>query len=499
MSTIKKVTVDGASPLGVFVIVGMTLASCDTSSLQSGIEGTGITNAAVAAVSRGPIESTDGLNVKVNGVSWSAEAAKITIDGTSGQLLDLGRGTIVTLQGERSSADRATAIAIDATATVRGPIRSVGAGRIDVMGQTVVGDESTVLDIPGGSLDSLYVGQVVTVSGFLTAQREIRATLVSTSLRGSGVPWIVTGIVTAFDPSLARFEINGLTVSTETLPASLTPGMIDVGRLVITFGSAFRGDGALLADKVSPYSETLPAIPMTVSADAAMTGIVYGVEGDSVFYIAGQRIVRPPHVTVSEAIVNGSYVRVTGLLIGGELRATGIVVVGGGRPYILDGQIEAVDAGSGTFRMLGLDLFVNEWTQGPSLGSLAVGQWFQVWAHRNGFVRAIYGQWICCVGKSGAESAWFASVSPPVGFTVHSAADFTVQTPPTTRFLVGVRLGDGECYGGDPISSDEFWQRASEPQPADATSVFSWGLFEGGILIADDVYLCYPEGQERAP
>ena len=495
MNTTKKVTVDPVSLLGMLVIAGMTLASCDTSSLQGGIEGTGISNGvAVAAVSRGPIESKDGLNVRVNGVTWSAAAAKITVDETPGQLLDLGRGTIVTLQGERSSADRATALAIDTTATVRGPIQSVGAGAIDVMGQRVVGDESTVLDIPGGSLDSLYVGQVVTVSGFLTAQGEIRATRISTSVRGSGVPWIVTGFVTAFDASRARFEVNGLTVSTETLVAGLPPGTIDVGRLVVVFGSAFGSDGALLADKVSPYSETLPAIPTTVRVDASMTGIVYGVEGDSVFYIAGQRIVRPPHVALSEAIVNGSYVRVSGLLIAGELRATDIVVIGGGRPYLLDGQIEAIDVGSRTFRMLGLDLFVNEWTQGASLGGLAVGQWFQVWAHRNGFVRAIYGQWICCVGKSGAESAWFSSISPPIGFTIHGAADFTVQTAPNATFSVGVRKGDGECYGGDLLSTDEFWRRASEPQPADATSVFSWGRFEGGIIIADAVYLCYPEG-----
>jgi hypothetical protein len=238
---------------------------------------------------------------------------------------------------------------------------------------------------------------------------------------------------------------------------------------------------------------------MTARVDAAMSGIVYGVQGDSVFYIAGQRIVRPPHVEVSQPIVDGSYVRVTGLLIAGELRATDIVVLGAGRPYILDGQIEAVDASSRTFRMLGLELFVNEWTQGRPLGSLptgsvAVGHWYQVWAHRNGFVRAIYGQWICCVGKSGAESAWFSSVSPPSSFTIESAAKFTVQTPPSALFALGIRKGDGECYGYDPISSDEFWRRASEPQPADATSVFSWGRFEGGMLIADTVYVCYPEG-----
>jgi hypothetical protein len=120
-----------------------------------------------------------------------------------------------------------------------------------------------------------------------------------------------------------------------------------------------------------------------------------------------------------------------------------------------------------------------------------------VWAYRNGFVQSIGGQWVCCLGKSGAESAWFSSVSPPFGYTISGAGDFTVQVTPTTRFLLGVRLFDGDCYGGDVLSSDEFWRRATEPRPADGlaggTSVFSWGRYDGEILIPDDVYLCYPE------
>jgi hypothetical protein len=240
---------------------------------------------------------------------------------------------------------------------------------------------------------------------------------------------------------------------------------------------------------------------MIPSADATMTGPVYGVEGDSVFYVSGQRIFRPPHVAVSEPIVNGSFVRVTGLLIAGELRATGIIVFGGGRAYTIDGKIESINRDSRTFRMLGLELFVNEWTRGLSLDKLAVGQWVQVWAHRGGFVQSIGYQWICCVEKSGAESAWFSSVSPPIGFTINGAADFTVRPTPATSFRLGVRFLDGECYGGKLVSSDEFWQRASEPQPrpAEWTSVFSWGRFEGGILNADEVYLCYPPDHPGAP
>jgi hypothetical protein len=475
-------------------ILGIALAGCDTSGLSTGIEGTGSRAETVAAVSRGPIQSADGVDIKVNDTTWSAAAAKITIDGAGAELLDLRRGTVVTVQGERTALDRARASAIDTTTTLRGPIRSLDSptGHLDVMGQTVLGDESTVLEISGGSLDSLYVGQVVEVSGFVAASGEIRATRISTTVRSGGLPWMVSGIITGSDPGLSRFEINDLAVSyAPTLLTGLPLGTLDVGQSVVVSGFALDGDDVLLADRIAPYTEALPPI---ASGDAVVSGIVYRIEADGVFHVSGQRVVPAIGAAVPGTIVEGSYVRAAGALNSGVLLATEIFVVGSGRTYMLDGPIEAIDIASRTFRILGVQLFVNEWTRfgrRTSLSDFAVGDIVSVWAHANGFAGSFQQPWPNHA-TYGIEAAWFSSLSPPTGFTVQSVANFPVQVSSGTRFFLTYRAGDGDCYGADVISADEFWERASAPRPAGLTSIYEWGRFEGGMLFADEVWVCYP-------
>jgi hypothetical protein len=493
----QAVTVDRLLSLGVVALVAAALTSCDSSGPgpSSGIEGTGAKTetVAIAAVSRGPIQSADGADIKVNDTTWSAAAAKITIDGVGAQVRDLGRGTVVTLQGQRTAQDRALANTIDTTTTLRGPFRGLDpiTGHLDVLGQSVFGDGNTVLELEGGSLDSLYAGQVLTISGFLTSGGDIRATRISTAVSAGGLPWVVSGVITASDAARSRFAINGLTVAySETLLAGLPRGAIDVGHAVVVFGSAMDGAGTLLADKLSPYTEALPPIE---NGDAGLSGTVYRIETDGAFHVGGQRVVLAPGVALPETLVEGSFVRVVGLISNGELRATQIFMLGSGRFYMLDGRIEAIDVASRTFRLLGTQLFVNEWTRNirGSLNGFAVGDVISVWVYSNGFVHSFMSPWPNH-STYGIEGSWFSSVSEPTGFTVESVADFPVRVTAATRFFVSYRLGDGDCYGAQPISLAEFWERAKAPRPAGNPSTFQWGLFEGGVLIADEVGFCYP-------
>ncbi len=155
--------------------------------------------------------------------------------------------------------------------------------------------------------------------------------------------------------------------------------------------------------------------------------------------------------------------------------------------YQLDGQIEAIDAGSRTVHLLGLELLVNESAQG-----MGIGQWVSVRAHRNRFVQSLSGQYGTFVGHSAVEGGWFRDVLPPTGFTLQSVVDFTVQVSPTTDFLLTYRAGDGDCYGADPLSGDEFWNWPASFARLDSMSVSAGGRVEGGILIAHQVWLCYP-------
>lgn len=494
MST-QAVAVERLLSRVILAILAMATASCDTSGLSTGIEGTGakVETVAVAAVTRGPIQIADGADITVNETVWSAATAKITIDGASGQLLDLSRGSVVTVQGERT-AQSALASTIDLATTVRGPFRGFDpvTGYLDVMGQTVFGDESTALDISGGPLDSLHVGQVVTISGFLTAKGEIRATRISTSVSGGGLPWIVSGSVTSSDTTRARFEINDLPVTyAESLLSGLPRGAIDIGQAVVVFGSQMDGDGALLAQKLAPYTEALPAI---ASGDAAVSGIVHSVESDGSFHVGGQPVVRAPGAVAAQTIGEGSYVRVAGALSNGVLHATEIFVLGSGRSYMLDGRIEAIDVASRSFRMLGIQFFVNEWTRpvGGTLTGRAVGEVTSFWAYSNGFVHSFQNPWPNHP-TYGVEGSWFNSVAEPSGYSVESVVDFPVQVTSSTRFFLTYRGGDGDCYGADPISDAEFWQRATGPRPSGITGMYQWGQrLEAGVLIADEVWLCYP-------
>jgi hypothetical protein len=170
-------------------------------------------------------------------------------------------------------------------------------------------------------------------------------------------------------------------------------------------------------------------------------------------------------------------------------RAAEIIVLGDGPSYQLDGQIEAIDTSSQTFRLLGIEFSAN----GPMPG---IGQWVSVRAHRNRYVQSVSEQFGTFIRNSAAEGAWFKDVAPPFAFSIDSVVDFTAQVFPTTRFLRTYRYGDGDCYGAVPLSADEFWQRASEPRPMGEplmpATVYAVGRFEGGILIAHEVWLCYP-------
>jgi hypothetical protein len=249
-------------------------------------------------------------------------------------------------------------------------------------------------------------------------------------------------------------------------------------------GCGSGGDGP----PVSPSIPTSPTFtPPGASNPNELVGSVYRVESDRVFHVRGQRVEIPPDVAVSGIIVEGSYVRVRGSSSGAVFYATEIVVLGDGPAYQLDGQIEAVDSGLRTVHLLGLELLVNESAQG-----LGIGQWVSVRAHRNRFVQSLAGQYGAFVGHSAVEGGWFKDVLPLTRFTLQSVVDFTVQVSPTTDLLLSYRAGDGDCYGADPLSGDQFWQRAVESRPIGSTSVFAVGRFEGGLLIAQQVWLCYP-------
>jgi hypothetical protein len=126
-----------------------------------------------------------------------------------------------------------------------------------------------------------------------------------------------------------------------------------------------------------------------------------------------------------------------------------------------------------------------------------VGTWVWVRAGRDRFVQDVQPQAPAFGQRSGFGSPWFKSASPPISFTLDSLVDFTVLVTPTTRFFATYSFPDGECYGADRFSSEMFWPLTSEPSPGSTSSVSAYGRFEGGILIANDVWVCDPPRDRR--
>ncbi|HET9866082.1 MAG TPA: hypothetical protein VFQ06_02225, partial [Nitrospira sp.] len=156
-------------------------------------------------------------------------------------------------------------------------------------------------------------------------------------------------------------------------------------RWLVVFSSALLLGACDSRGDRLPMSPSIPTSPTFTPPGASnpneLVGSVYRVESDRVFHVRGQRVEILPNVAVSEIIVAGSYVRVRGSSSGAVFYATEIIVLGDGPAYQLDGQIEALDAGSRTVHLLGVELLVNEWARG-----LGIGQWVSLRAHRNRFV-----------------------------------------------------------------------------------------------------------------
>jgi hypothetical protein len=477
------------------VVVAVLSACGGGTNLQSGIEGTGITDT-VAVVSRGPIQAVDGFDVEVNGVSWSAVAAETLIDGAPGSVADLRVGMMVTVQGEQTDLGERTANVIRTGLIVRGPIREVDAatGRLDVLGQTVRVDWSTALDVPFASLEALSNGEVVAVSGFITAEKEVRATRIATVT--ASAESMVVGAVTSVDAGASRFSVNGLEIVYDSgLTVGLPSGAIEIGQLLIVSGMDFTPDGALIATSLAVYDGSLPA----PSDKTVISGIIIKIDGNDVFFW-DQHIYLPAGEVSPEGLVTGMYIRVEGTMSGTVLHASDVRVLGDGPRSGLVGRIEAIDADAGTITLLGVEFtLTNELLAEIDLsrGDLEVGERVYVSSYQNRLIHWIdhgdYWEWYNA--ELNLIEGELGDLYPPLQFTLHGVTDWVVQVGAET--LLGYIQDDPDrsserCDGLNPVSAERFWEIAAQPSPNGVPTVWTWGRFEGDVFLAESASICFP-------
>lgn len=200
----------------------------------------------------GPI-STFG-SVVVNGVRYSTTSAVITVDDSPATQSDLKVGHVVRVHGtidNNGTTGSADEIVFDDD--VEGPVQSIDptAGTLVVLGQTVrVGPDTSFDDsIQPASLAGLAIGDIVEVSGLVTADGSIAATRIEKKSAGS--QFEVHGTVSNLDAANFRFSLNALVVDFSAATLEDFPGgQIRNGDFVEAKGGSLDGGGALRATKV---------------------------------------------------------------------------------------------------------------------------------------------------------------------------------------------------------------------------------------------------------
>jgi hypothetical protein len=245
------------------VILSFT-GSCTSQNSETadgGIGGTGISVGTITGFG----------SVFVNGVEFDTSDAFITVDGTTATESDLGIGMVVAVEGTfnidglTGKADRITYEPL-----VKGP---VAAGSIDldaeslvVLGQTILINDDTVFEDCESEvceLETLTEGNIVEVSGWITAGGEILATRIefkSSAFIPGTTELEITGMVENLDEEAGTFSIGDQVIDfsgAELDLSDLPGGVLENGSLVEVESAEEIMGGIVVADRVQGLESVL--------------------------------------------------------------------------------------------------------------------------------------------------------------------------------------------------------------------------------------------------
>ena len=231
-------------------IATLLVVACSSDEEIAGIDGGGARNPVTA---QGPIEGFG--SIIVNDVHYELSNAQIQVNGRLVSESELALGQLVTVVGSAEQAgSNAVADSVVFESNVHGPVDSLDAmsARLVVMGQAVGTDSSTVFELSSAAPEfaSLTEDQVLSVSGFVSADGSIQATRIERLANEDDLR--VIGQVAGLDTVSLRFEINGLTISygSVLLLEGFPSGELELGDEVLVEASGFDQNGWLLAREI---------------------------------------------------------------------------------------------------------------------------------------------------------------------------------------------------------------------------------------------------------
>lgn len=360
-------------------LLAMLLASCGGGGVETG--GTGAPPAGYAA---GPIEGFG--SVIVNGVRFDDSSAQVVDDdGTvrTRDALKLG----MTVQIDSGAIDRTAGTAVASRITfgadllARVDSRDIAAGRLVVMGQTVVTGAATVFDERlAGGLAAVPVGSPVAlyavydpVSGTYAARRiEPAASPALYSLRGQ---------VSRNDPAARTFRIGSqtFTYADGAAPAGLADGAILLLKVQTTRNPAGQWVVASAAAGArQPQDESDVELESVISAFTSQANFVAG----GVRVDASAARIEP----AGAVLAAGVFVEVEGRMAGNVLVASKLEVKSasgddeGGDEFEVSGAITSLDTVNKRFVVRGVTVdYGGEVSyEDGSESELAVGQEVEV-------------------------------------------------------------------------------------------------------------------------
>lgn len=272
----------------------------------AGIEGTGSTQGSITGFG----------SVFVGGVRFSTETAEIFINGNLASEDDLQVGMVVDIDGDITSDTAGIADRVSFDRAVLGPVEAIdiAAGRITVLGQTVlVTDGTLIFDSLGNasSIDQLSINQTVELDGLYNPDGSYMATYISV-IRNN----YTRGDLVDLEGRISNLRSTSFTIGNQTIDysirASVSPSVNSLrnGAYAEVSGRQ-RSDGSLvIADRI-----TVVELKVGEPGDEVVAeGVVDDLIGNR-FVINGQTVdlsFSTRNDNNNETLRNGSNIRLKG-------------------------------------------------------------------------------------------------------------------------------------------------------------------------------------------
>ncbi len=311
-------------------------------------------------------------SVVSNGVEFNTGSASVTVDDQPGNPADLRVGQVVAINGSINTRNgMASARTISFLDEVEGPIASINEldNSFVVLGRTIVFDELSVFGEV--EADTIAVGNLVQVSGHWQSQDRIRATHVEriANAWAAGMPMEIKGAVSGLNEGLQRFNIG-------PQPCDYSAAMLELGDATLANGLYVEvtsiqamENGVLKLDRILARDrdrdrdrDHMCATDCEFDLEGFITEFVSATE----FSVDGMSVI----TTSSTVYVNGTVDTLdvdVKVAIQGTLNDAGVLVADRiviRLPSMIEirADIEAVDMGTASITVLGIDVTTNDWT-----------------------------------------------------------------------------------------------------------------------------------------